>query len=565
MTATPTTSLPQTPVDPNPKDSRTELLLRVLVFWHAILSLLALVGAAALWQVETTLGSGIKLLLIVGLAGTAILSFSAFIFINRRQHRGRVLSLIVNYLGFLIFLFWGMHVLGIFTGIDSLAGTFGRGLPYLGIALIGYLVGAFGDRYEINHPARVAKFKRAGNIIIAIGGVLFLFALGIIPGFISLLAKFNALLPFLILLGIILFGLMTFFMWRTPTAQALDVKSKDQLMLDGYLFLSPNLLGFLFFFAGPLLFSLYSSFTDSDAFGQQNWIGLANYAEILHLNIARLDSPDQLAKEVLNIEVFDELGRFNIFGNHFVVGAEDKLFWIALANTIKFVIFAVPLSIIPALLLATVLNSKLPGMKIFRAVYFVPSIAAVVGVALIWQWLYNSTVGYINYAITSGIEFFNSVAGAAVLTDPKIGWLSDTNVALLAVAIIAGWQWIGFNTVLFLAGLQNIPKELYEAATVDGANNWAQFWKITLPVLAPTTFFVLTTTSINAMQIFDQVFVLVRPPGGPGTSTTTIVLYLYRQGFQNFRQGYASALAWVLFLLIFGLTLFQYTRQRDNS
>jgi ABC-type sugar transport system permease subunit len=565
MTSTSSDSLLQTPIIPNPKDSKTELLLRVLVVWHAILSLLALVGSFSLWQIESSLGSGIKLLLSVVLAGTALLSFAALISINRRNHRGRVLSLIVNYLGFLLCLFWGMHVLGIFTGIDSLAGTFGRGLPYLGIALVGYLIGAFGDRYETTNPANVRKFKQVGNIISLISGVMFLFALGIVPGFISLLAKFNALLPFLILLGVLVFGAMTLFMWRTPTARALHVKSKDQLMLDGYLFLSPNLLGFLFFFAGPLLFSLYSSFTDSDAFGQQNWIGLANYAEILHLNIARLDNPDQLAKEVLNIEVFDELARFNFFGNHYVVGAEDKLFWIALANTIKFVIFAVPLSIIPALLLATVLNSKLPGMKIYRALYFVPSIAAVVGVALIWRWLYNSTVGYINYAITTGVEFINSIAGSALLTDPKIGWLSDTNVALLAVAIIAGWQWIGFNTVLFLAGLQNIPKELYEAATVDGANNWAQFWKITLPVLAPTTFFVLTTTSINAMQIFDQVFVLTIPPGGPGTSTTTIVLYLYKQGFQNFRQGYASALAWVLFLLIFGLTLFQYTRQRDNS
>nr|MBC8507998.1 sugar ABC transporter permease [Chloroflexota bacterium] len=210
-------------------------------------------------------------------------------------------------------------------------------------------------------------------------------------------------------------------------------------------------------------------------------------------------------------------------------------------------------------------NSKLPGMKLFRAIYFVPSVAAVVGVAMIWRWLYNSTVGYFNFFITSAVEFVNSIAGSPILTDPQIGWTSDTKVALLAVAIMAAWQWTGFNTVLFLAGLQNIPSVLYEAATVDGANSWQQFWQVTLPSLAPTTFFVLTTTTINAMQIFDQVFVFTRPPGGPGTSTTTIVLYLYRQGFQNFRQGYASALAWVLFILIFGLTLFQYMRQRSGD
>jgi len=345
----------------------------------------------------------------------------------------------------------------------------------------------------------------------------------------------------------------------------MNAKGKDQTMLDGYLFLSPNFIGFLFFFAGPLLFSLYISFTDSDAFGNAKWIGLANYQEIFNITIAPLDSHDQLAKEVIDIEVFDELTRFEFFGRNYVIGAQDQLFWISLGNTIKFVILAVPLSVIPALLLATVLNSKLPGMKIYRAIYFIPSVAAVVGVAMIWRWLYNSTVGYLNYFITSFIEFFNSIAGSQLLTDPQIGWTSDTKVALLAVAIMAAWQWMGFNTVLFLAGLQNIPGVLYEAATVDGANNWQQFWNVTLPTLAPTTFFVLTTTTINAMQIFDQVFVFTRPPGGPGTSTTTIVLYLYRQGFQNFRQGYASALAWVLFILIFGLTLFQYMRQRSSD
>ncbi len=321
----------------------------------------------------------------------------------------------------------------------------------------------------------------------------------------------------------------------------------------------------MFFFAGPLILSLYISFTDSDAFGTQNWIGLANYGEIFNLKFTSLASPDQLARDVLDITVYDELTRFNFLGRDFLIGAEDKLFWIALSNTLRFVLLAVPLSIIPALILANILNSKIPGMTIYRAVYFVPSIAAVVGVALIWRWLYNSTVGYINYFITSTVDFLNTALGSSLIRDPEIGWLSDTNVALIAVVIIAAWQWMGFNTVLFLAGLQNIPKELYEAATVDGAGSWAQFWRITLPLLAPTTFFVVTTTSIQAMQIFDQVFILTIPPGGPGTSTTTMVLYLYTQGFRNFRQGYASAIAWVLFLLIFGLTLFQFQRQRSSS
>jgi ABC-type sugar transport system permease subunit len=221
---------------------------------------------------------------------------------------------------------------------------------------------------------------------------------------------------------------------------------------------------------------------------------------------------------------------------------------------------AVPLSVIPALFLANVLDSGLPGMRFFRAVYFIPSVAAVVGVALIWQWLYNSTVGWINYFITTIVEGINSLGGH--LVDPYIGWLSDTKVALLAVVIISAWQWLGYNTILYLAGLQNIPKALYEAASIDGANRFNKFWRITVPLLGPTTFFVISTTTIQAMQIFDQVYVLTRPPGGPGTSTMTMVLYLYTQGFRNFHQGYSSAIDWVLFALILGLTLLQFQRQR---
>ncbi|NJC98506.1 MAG: sugar ABC transporter permease, partial [Anaerolineae bacterium] len=221
-------------------------------------------------------------------------------------------------------------------------------------------------------------------------------------------------------------------------------------------------------------------------------------------------------------------------------------------------------SVIPALLLSNVLNSKLPGMKFFRAVYFMPSIAAVVGISLVWQWLYNATIGYINYFITLGIEFWNNLFNLAVV-DPKIQWVSDEKTALFAVIIIAAWQSMGFNTVLFLAGLQNIPGELYEAATVDGAGSWAKFWGITLPMLAPTTFYVVSTTTIQAMQVFEQVFILMNPPEGPNNSTITLVLYLYRSGFQNFKQGYASAIAWVLFIVIFGLTLVQFQRQRRSS
>ena len=551
--------------DQNLNDIKTKQALQVLFAWHILFTIGGVVGATLLWSGASETASWIKVVASFLLIVSAFFSAIAVFSIRQRKHRGRTISLVINYLGFLASFFGMLHVVGFFTGIDSLGETFPKGLPYIGIAFIGYLVGSIADRYQDNRPDIALKFKQAAQLIAALGGILFLFAVGLIPGTLSFFSKFSSSTPLLLLTGAIIFGIMVWLMWREPTRVAMNTKGKDQLMLEGYLFLSPNFIGFLFFFAGPLLFSLYSSFTDSDAFGNANWIGLANYQEIFNLTIEPLEYADQLAKEVIDIQIYDELSRFDLFGKSYVVGAEDQLFWISLGNTIKFVLMAVPLSVIPALLLASVLNSKLPGMKLFRAIYFVPSVAAVVGVAMIWRWLYNSTVGYLNYFITSFVDFVNSFAGSAILADPQIGWMSDTEVALIAVAIMAAWQWMGFNTVLFLAGLQNIPGVLYEAATVDGANTWQKFWNVTLPMLAPTTFFVLTTTTINAMQIFDQVFVFTRPPGGPGTSTTTIVLYLYRQGFQNFRQGYASALAWVLFLLIFGLTLFQYMRQRAGD
>ncbi len=335
-------------------------------------------------------------------------------------------------------------------------------------------------------------------------------------------------------------------------------------MLNGWLFLSPNLLGFLIFFAGPLLLSLYFSFTDSDAFNPPNWIGLENYAKILNFTIKPLDNPDQLARDVLDIKTYDEVGRLVLGNRGLIFGAQDKLFWLALRNTLVYTLLVVPLSVIPALGLANILNSKLPGMKFFRAVYFIPSIAAIVGIALVWQWLYNATIGYINYFITLGVNFINTLFHAG-LVDPRIQWVSNEHTALLAIVIIGAWQTIGFNTVLFLAGLQNIPTELYEAATVDGANAWQRFLHVTVPMLAPSTFYVISTTTIQAMQVFEQVFILMNPPEGPNNATLTMVLYLYRNGFQNFKQGYASALAWVLFIFIFGVTLIQFRQQRRSS
>lgn len=543
---------------------QTELILQLLSIWRVLFSLLAALGALAPWVgllPGLRLWQGILLSTTLGLA--AVFSFLASRDLLLRRHRGRTISLFVDYLGLAACLVTILQVGGAFTGIDALGEVFGRSLIFLLLAFGGYLISAAGDYFQ-HIPKTEKLLRQAGKWVMILGGLAFLFMANLPQGLLALAQNLANPVGLGAVLGLVIFALALWGMWRGPSATALNAKTSHEQMLNGWLFLSPNLLGFLVFFAGPLLLSFYFSFTDSDAFNTPNWVGLDNYAKILNITIKPLASPDQLARDALDIKIYDEVGRLKFGDGGILFGAEDKLFWLALRNTLTYALFAVPLSVIPALVLANILNSKLPGMKFFRAVYFIPSIAAIVGIALVWQWLYNATVGYINYFITLGVELWNNLFNAGVV-DPKIRWVSDERTALMSIIIIAAWQTMGFNTVLFLAGLQNIPGELYEAATVDGAGAWDKFWRITIPMLAPSTFYVISTTTIQAMQVFEQVFILMNPPEGPNNSTITLVLYLYRSGFQNFAQGYASALAWVLFIVIFGLTLIQFRQQRRSS
>lgn len=543
---------------------QTERILRLLRIWRVIFSLLAAIGALAPWVgilPGLRLWQGILLSVSLGLA--AVFSFIASRDILLRRHRGRTISLVLDYLSLVACLAMFLQIGGVFIGIDALGEVFGRGILFLLLAFGGYLIGTMGDYFQ-NNPKIDRMLRQLGKWVMILGGVAFLFRVNLLQGLLALVQNLANPAGVGATLGMIVFSLAFWGMWRAPSALALNAKVSHEQMLSGWLFLSPNLLGFLIFFAGPLLLSFYFSFTDSDAFNTPKWIGLSNYAKILNVTIKPLASPDQPARDVLDIKIYDEVGRLKLGNGGILFGAEDKIFWLALRNTLTYALFAVPLSVIPALLLANILNSKLPGMKFFRAIYFIPSIAAIVGIALVWQWLYNATVGYINYFITLGVNLWNNLFHAGVV-DPKIRWVSDERTALLSVIIIAAWQTMGFNTVLFLAGLQNIPGELYEAATVDGAGAWDKFWRITIPLLAPSTFYVVSTTTIQAMQVFEQVFILMNPPEGPNNSTITLVLYLYRNGFQNFKQGYASALAWVLFVIIFGLTLIQFRQQRRSS
>jgi len=271
-----------------------------------------------------------------------------------------------------------------------------------------------------------------------------------------------------------------------------------------YLFLLPSFVMLSVFVIFPIFKSFLLSFQDWNLLGTAQWIGLSNYSELIR----------------------------------------DSYFVDSFKNTVYFSLGSVPGKILLSLLLALLLNKKIEGVKFFRAVYFLPVVCSTVAVALIWQWLYDTNFGFINF-------FLNKVGL------PSIPWLSSVTWAMPAVIIVAVWKDVGYNMVIFLAGLQNVPREIYEAAKIDGTTGWQTFWHITFPLLSPTTFFITIITLIGSFQVFDVTTVLTN--GGPGTATLTLVQYLYRCAFQFFRMGYASAIAYILFLVVLAFTFVQFS------
>jgi multiple sugar transport system permease protein len=274
-----------------------------------------------------------------------------------------------------------------------------------------------------------------------------------------------------------------------------------------FLFLLPNTICFLLIGIFPVLASFSLSFFDWPVLQAPDFVGLENYRRLLF---------------------------------------EDTIFVTALLNTLYFVGLVVPLNTVLALGLAMLLNIGLSGTLVFRAIFFFPVLCSSVATSLIWKWMYNTDYGLINYLLRN--------AGL-----PAPDWLASLAWAMPALIIMAAWQGAGFNMVILLAGLQNIPRQLYEAAEIDGAGALRKFRHVTLPMLSPTLFFVVVIAVIHSFQVFDQAFVMTE--GGPGKATTTIVYYLYQHGFKWFQMGYASAIAWVLFVVLFGLTLAQVSLQ----
>ena len=542
---------PERPPSPTPP------WLTAVIAWQVVVAAGAVLGGILIFTGTLWNLSGLGLVLVGGgLVVAGIVSALGAMDMWAHRHRGRAIGTMVSYLVAFGFVFVALQNMGVFVGLDALGDNFRSTAWVLIVIGAGWILVTQSERFGSAEPT----VRTVGKWVTIAGAAWLLIGVGLFQGileFVIRLAEVDVFVPLLV--GIV--GGVAFWVLRRDEAAFLFKTTRDQAeAMDGFLFASPNVIGFLAFFAGPLLFSLYVSFTSWDGLTDIQWIGLDNYARIFGLQFTSIDD-GQLAADVLKTN-YTELLRWG----DFIIGARERLFWVGLRNIFVFGIVAVPLSVFPALLLAALLNQKLPGVKFFRAVYFIPSVAGVVGIALIWKQMYNATVGFINYGIVRFFDLINLLPGVD-FTAPQPEWLSNSRVALFSVVIVFAWMTIGFNTVLYLAGMQGISSSLYEAASIDGAGAWAKFWRITVPMLRPTTLFVVATTTILALQLFNEPFILFNPqqqPSGPNNSTLTPVIQLYQEGFQRFNQGFASALAWVLFAIIFAITILYFRRQEDE-
>lgn len=276
------------------------------------------------------------------------------------------------------------------------------------------------------------------------------------------------------------------------------------------IFLLPGLLGLLIFTIAPLIASLVLTLFRWDLLTPPAFIGVENFVKL----------------------------------------SADRSFWAALQHTLSFVAGYLPLVVVVSLGLALLLNAPLRGIGLVRTAFFLPVVCSWVAVALLWGWLFNPKFGLVNYLLS-----LVGIAGP--------GWLFDAKWAMLAIILTSVWKDLGFVLVLFLAGLQAIPQDYYEAAGLDGANRWQQFVHITLPLLAPTTFFVMIISLINSFQVFDQVWVMTE--GGPAGATAVLVVEIVKHAFRYGQMGYAAAISWVLFAIVFGVTLIQFRLQPSGE
>jgi multiple sugar transport system permease protein len=289
---------------------------------------------------------------------------------------------------------------------------------------------------------------------------------------------------------------------RVATSQSL------RRTLVGWMFIGPVILGVIAFQFVPVAVSLYASLTDWTGLSPPEFNGLGNYAELL---------------------------------------TRDPLFWLTIRNTVVFTVGSLVLSIAFGLVLALLCNQKVPGIGFFKAAFFAPVVTNAVAIGFVWFWLYQPENGLINGALTEvGIQ------GPA--------WLSSNNWAMVAVIIVAVWQGVGYPMIILLAGLQAIPDSLYEAATVDGASSWSRFWRITLPLLTPSLFFLTIMQFITSFQVFGIIYVMTH--GGPANATNVYIYQIYQSAFAFGRLGYAAAMGWILFLIVGVVTYAQWKLEK---
>jgi multiple sugar transport system permease protein len=277
--------------------------------------------------------------------------------------------------------------------------------------------------------------------------------------------------------------------------------------LEGYLVISPWLIGFVAFTAGPMIASAYLSLTRYDLLSPPVWIGTENFSRMI----------------------------------------DDDLFPTALFNTLYYTVFAVPAQVAVALIMAMALNRQIRGIGFFRAAFYLPTVMPTVASVMLWLWILNPDLGVAN-------ALFRLVG------QPGLNWLTDPNLAKPSLILMSLWR-VGGQMVIFLAGLQSVPETLYEAAAIDGANRFQRFLNVTIPMISPVIFFNVIVGIIDSFQVFTTAFIATG--GGPVNSTYFYVLHLYDEGFSNFHMGYASALAWVLFALVLAFTFGQFVLGRQ--
>jgi multiple sugar transport system permease protein len=292
-----------------------------------------------------------------------------------------------------------------------------------------------------------------------------------------------------------------------PTRKRVKVKPKRQ-NLAGWLFVGPVIAGVLFFQLAPVAASLVVSLTNWSGLNAPKFLGLENYKELF---------------------------------------TADDTFWPSLKNTVIFTVVVVVLTIFIGLGLAVLCNQKIKGIGIFRTLYYSPAVTNVVAIGFVWFWLYNPDNG-----------LFNSTLKTIGIDGPA--WLSDTRTALIAVIIVALWQGVGYPMVILLAGLQSIDQSLIEAATVDGAPAWRRFWSVVFPLLTPSLFFLTITQFITSFQVFGIIYVMTS--GGPNNATSVFIFQIYEAAFGHGRLGYASAMGWVLFVIVGVVTAIQWKMEK---